>query len=544
MSAIVKSESAKLLEYKKQLLLEKRAILKCQISLHEFVRQAWHILEPETKFVDGWHIRAICEHLEAVTYGKIKRLIINVPPRTCKSTIVSVMWPAWIWITHPAKRFLCSAHSFTISERDSDACRKIIGSEWYQRRWGHLVKLSRSQNSKRLFANEASGSRGITSVDASGTGANGDILIGDDLNDTLSVLSDTIRDKTNNWLRAVFMNRLNDRKTGAIVIIMQRCHENDVTGFLLKHDKQKRWTHLLLPYEYEKERHCKTNIVDIATGKEWEDPRRLDGELIWPNKEGPDELADRKASLISEYDIAGQLQQRPSPAEGGILKAKWFQVWKKPSPPKITYVVQSWDTALEARDDAHNAFSACTTWGLFVDDKGIQNLILLSLWRGRVEYPELRQMAQRLNNDYRDDGHITITPDGKHTPSLVLVESKASGAPLIQDLRRAGILAHGFDPTEYGDKLARVRLCSHIIEAGRIWLPALPPDYEKLRSWADLFLNLCKIFPNSDARDVVDTMTQVLLKLLRSNELKHPKDKEYVSSRGGPRESPYWPGSN
>lgn len=499
-------------------------------------------MHPYTEFVDGWHIRAICEHLEAVTRGDILRLIINVPPRTCKSTIVSVIWPTWVWISYPHKQFLCSAHSFTISERDSDACRKLVSSKWFQSRWGNSFRMSKTQNTKGLFSNEVGGSRGIMSVDSSGTGANGDFLIGDDLNDTLSVHSDAVREKTNNWLRAVFLNRFNDRKTGAVIIIMQRCHESDVTGYLLSNFPKAYWTHLLLPYEYEPDRHCKTKVIDIFTKKSWEDPRKLKGELLWPNREGPKELEDRKRSLITEYDIAGQLQQKPSPGEGGIIKAKYFQIWKKPIRPKINYVIQSWDTALEAHDDRVNAYSACTTWGLFLDEKQIQNLVLLNMWRGRVEYPELRAMAQRLNNDYRDDGSVNITPDGKHSPSLVLVESKASGSPLIQDLRRAGVLAQGFNPTEYGDKLARVRLSTHIIEAGRLWLPASPPDYKKLVSWADVFLNLCKIFPNSDSRDVVDTMSQVILYLLRSNELKHPKDSEYVPSRGGPRESPYWPG--
>lgn len=531
-----------LLEQKKQLLLEKHSILKCQSSLHEFVKQAWHILEPKTKFVDGWHIRAICEHLEAVTRGDVRRLIINVPPRTSKSTIVSVMWPAWIWINNPSKRFLCASHSLqSLSLLHSSACKTVVESEWYQRRWGHIVKLSSSQSSKSLFYTTARGYRAITSVTAGGTGLSGDILIGDDLNDTLGVLSDTIRNKTNNWLGTVFLNRLNDRKTGAIVIMMQRCHESDVTGYIVSKDKKGRWTKLILPMEYDSKRPCKTNVVDIKTGKPFEDPRKLDGELLWSNRWGPEELEDWRVTM-TPYDVAGQFQQLPAPDEGGIIKGKDFRVWRGKTSPSVSFVVQSWDTALEAKDTS--AYSACTTWGIFTDANEVQNIILLNMWRGRVEYPELRALAQRLFKDYRDDGNVNIVPDGKHVPHLVLVESKASGSPLIQDLRKAGILAHGFNPDKYGDKLARVRLITHMIEAGTVWLPARPPEFNELRSFAQIFLDLCKIFPNSDARDVVDTMTQVLLKLLTTNDLKHPKDKEYGNQSTGPRKSPYWPGKD
>jgi predicted phage terminase large subunit-like protein len=169
-------------------------------------------------------------------------------------------------------------------------------------------------------------------------------------------------------------------------------------------------------------------------------------------------------------------------------------------------------------------------------------MMLLGMWRGRLEYPELRERAQKLYTDYRDDGNAIIIPDGKHTPDRVYIESKSTGGPLVQDFRRGGIPVEGFDPTPHGDKLARVRLVTPVIAAGRIWLYNIAPNYEGLSEWSQKFLDLCKVFPNSESRDVVDTLTQVLLRLVPMHELKHPKDPEYVPSRGGPKESPYWPG--
>ena len=494
-------------------------VLKAQVSFYEFVKQAWHVLEPQTPFVDGWHIRAICEHLEAVTRGEIKYLIINVPPRTMKSTILN-MWPAWWWISEPYKRFLCASHSFGLSTKDSIACRMVIESDWYQNNWSHIYRLEK--NTEHKFTNNLMGYRQATSVGSRITGGGGDVLIGDDLNDTQEVFSDTKRDKTNRWFSVAFSGRMNDRKTGAMVIIMQRSHELDITGYILNRDKNKRCTALILPMEFESKRKCITVPLSSTDGKPWEDPRKLDGELLWPQKDGPEEVKARKHDLGNAYNIAGQLQQIPAPDAGGIISKNWFRWWKEEKPPVVTEVIQSWDTALEAGE--MNDHSACTTWGLFKDVNGIDNLILLSLWRGRVEYPELRKMAQRLYNDYRDSGEVEVIADGKHTPHLVLVESKVSGHSLIHDLNRAGVMAVGFNPTMYGDKVSRVRKASLMIEGGRVWLPARPPGFLELRGFAQTMLDMCTVFPNGESRDLVDTMSQVLLRLQANGYLVYPKD--------------------
>lgn len=506
--------------------------LRAELSLHEFLVQGWHVLEPGTTFVDGWHIHAICEHLEAVSLGQIQNLIINVPPRSCKTMITGVMWPTWWWLWNPSIRFYCASHTHSISKRDTINSRLVMESEWYQRNWGSRYNIIKSTETK--IQNSFNGYRQCTSTNSRVTGDGGDVLMGDDLNDTQSVLSDTQRNKTISWYSTAFSNRLNDQKTGRRVIIMQRSHEMDITGYITANDDEKEWVKLILPYEFDKSRHCKTIILPSTGGKIWQDPRTKEGELIWPQKEGPEELRKRKKNLGNPYNISGQLQQLPSPAEGYIIRRDWFRKWNTEYAPKnLIQTIQSWDTALEAKDT--NCWSACTTWGLFKDDNGITNLILLGLWRGKVEYPELRRMAQRLYKDYRDDGEQEIKVDGNHSPDIVLIENKVSGHSLIQDLTRAGIFCIGFNPNVHGDKMMRVRLVTPYIESGLVWLPTKPPDFKQWRRMSDTLVNLCASFPNAEARDIVDTMVQAMLKVWSYREINHPSnpkpDKPY---RGKP----------
>lgn len=527
-------------DIKLELIKEYLPILKAQNSFYEFAKQAWSQIEgPDKPFVDGWHIGAICEHLEAVYRQEIHDLIINIPPRCMKSNLVAVMFIPWVWISEPGSQFLCSSYALSLSVRDSVRCRRLIASPWFQRRWGHVFNLVGDQNTKIKFENDKGGYRISTSTRGSATGEGGQYLICDDANNAKDGESEKMREGTNDWWAQVWSTRGNRSKLRkpSRIVIQQRMHENDLTGYLMANDKYNKWVKLILPMEFENARRSKTIILPSTNGKVWEDPRQKEGDLLWPELLDDKAVKDLKEELSTQYRIAGQLQQSPSPGEGGIIKKAWFQWWKKPKPPKLTQVVQSWDTALEANE--MDAYSACTTWGLFEDDYKRANLILLGLWRGRVEYPELRSMAQKLFKDYRDDGSIEITPDGNHIPDMVLVEAKASGSSLIQDLSRAGVLVFGFNPGRYGDKLQRVRLATPMIEGGRVWVPARPPNYTALRDFSNTLVELCSIFPNSDSRDVVDTMTQVILRLTSNGYLKHPKDEPRSEGVIGPKHGFY-----
>jgi hypothetical protein len=285
-------------------------------SLREFVRQAWPVVEPSTPFVPGFHIDAIIEHLEAVTHGQIRNLLINVPPRHMKSLLVSVFWPAWEWIVHPERRWLYSSYAASLSIRDSVKFRRLIESTWYQSRWGDRFDLTSDQNTKVRVDNSRSGYRIATSVGGSATGEGGDRIICDDPHNVQEVESDTVRKGTLDWFDIVMSTRVNDPKTSAMVVVMQRCHQQDLSGHLLE---QGGWEHLCLPAEYEGAT-CKTSIGFC-------DPRKEMGELLWKERYGTPEIEDLKRRLGS-YAAAGQLQQRPSPLGGGILKRHWWRYFQ------------------------------------------------------------------------------------------------------------------------------------------------------------------------------------------------------------------------
>src|SRR5579862_6535508 len=271
-------------------------------GLREFVRQAWSIVEPSTPFVPGWHIEAIIDHLEAVSRGEIRNLLINVPPQHMKGLLVSVFFPAWEWIRWPERRWLYSSYAATLSIRDSVKCRRLIESPWYQARWGHVFALTGDQNAKSRFDNNRSGYRLSTSVGGSVTGEGGDRIICDDPHKVDEVESDTARKNAIDWWDVAMSTRVNDPKTSAKVVVMQRCHQQDRSGHLLE---QGDWEHLCLPAEYESSR--------AATSIRFADPRQEHGELLWPERFGAAEIESLKRSLGS-YAAAGQLQQRPSPA--------------------------------------------------------------------------------------------------------------------------------------------------------------------------------------------------------------------------------------
>ena len=207
---------------------------KAENSLIEFMRQAWDIIEPGTTYVDGWHLHAICDHLQAVSEGKIRNLIINMPPRHCKSILVAVMWPVWTWIRHPEFRWLYASYSGNLSMRDSLKCRRLIQSAWFQERWGEKFGLIGDQNTKTFYENDKYGYRFATSVGGTTTGMGGSAIVVDDPHSAMEAQSDVIREGVLEWWDQAMSTRLNNPKTGAKVIVMQRLHERDLTGHLLK----------------------------------------------------------------------------------------------------------------------------------------------------------------------------------------------------------------------------------------------------------------------------------------------------------------------
>jgi predicted phage terminase large subunit-like protein len=441
-------------------------------SLSEYIRQAWRVVEPSTDYVSGWHIDAIAEHLEAVRRREIRNLLINMPPRHMKSLAVSVFWPTWEWITNPERRWLFASYAQTLSTRDSLKCRRIIESPWYQRNWGHVYQLTSDQNAKTRFDNDKTGYRIATSVGGSATGEGGDYLVIDDPHNVQEAPSQLIREATLRWWDEVMSTRLNNPKTGGKVIVMQRVHQSDLAGHILE---QGGWEHLCLPAEYEGSKYF--------TSIGWQDPRQAQGELLWPERFGQTEIDSLKTSLGS-YAAAGQLQQRPSPAEGGIIKRGWWQFYRD-LPADFDEIIQSWDMAF--KDLRSSDYVVGQVWGR----KGA-NKYLLDMVRDRIDFPATVQAVRTLSAKWP-------AAYGK------LVEDKANGTAVIATLKNeiSGLIS--VEPQ--GGKEARAAAVSPQIEAGNVYLPD-----PTLAPWVHDFVEECAAFPNGAHDDMVDSMSQALLR--------------------------------
>ena len=351
---------------------------KAKRSFREFVAQGWHVLEPGTPFVDGIHVQAMCDHLQAVVEGRIRNLIINVPPGHAKSLLTAVFWPAWVWINRPETRWLFSSYREPLATRDSVKCRRLIESDWYQERWGARYQLSDDQNQKSRFENTATGYRVVVPM-YSGTGERGDYVVVDDPHSVDQAESDVERRSAIEWWNGSMTTRLNDLSTGHKVVIQQRLHEADLTGDLLSKGG---YELLCLPAEFEPECRCSTSIG-------WTDPRKDFGDLLWPGRVTRTNLTELKVSLGS-YRYAGQYQQRPSPAEGGILKRSWWRFWRPahldlppvqvstpdgevlsiqavPVPAQFDTMIQSWDMAF--KDLATSDYVVGQVWGAVKADR-------------------------------------------------------------------------------------------------------------------------------------------------------------------------------
>jgi hypothetical protein len=311
--------------------------VECEDSLYLFLKYGWRQIDP-SPWKDGWPIEAVAEHLQAVVDGEIRRLIINIPPRMGKSSITSVALPAWTWAqpfssptSGPNVQFLHASYANQLTLRDSVKCRRLIESAWYQGLWGERFKLNSDQNTKSRFSNDKGGERLITSIGAAVTGEGGSIIVVDDPNAANEAFSEANIQATIDWWDGTMSTRLNDPKTGAYIIIQQRLAEDDLTGHILSKDVGE-WTHLCLPMRYEPERSFVTSIG-------WKDPRTEPNELLWPERFGEDQVKTLE-KVLGPFSAAGQLQQRPEPAGGGVIKRscgslKLFRPWILFWPPSI-----------------------------------------------------------------------------------------------------------------------------------------------------------------------------------------------------------------
>ena len=483
----------------------------CSASLAEFVKAAWNVIEPGRKLKWNWHHDLLCEEVEAFFRREFLRGIENVPPRHTKSTIVSVCAPAWVWTWAPQHQFLCLSHSGDLAVRDAVKARRLMESEWYVKRfrsphWKHCWQFTGDQNVKSYYENDRGGHRLRQGMTAKVTGKGGDSILIDDPHDANDVRSDAMRlEVLENYDNAI-ESRLNDQATGGILGIMQRLHHEDwcghvcrKDGILKMNDKGKvtgTWRVTCLPQEYEPDH---PNVCD-------RDVRTKRGELLWP--EGvPKHVVDRQKKTWPAMTYAGQAQQRPTPQHGGILPKNQWREWDPAimgPVPACDYIIDSWDTAFSDEAEKKPSRSALSRWGVFWHEKKDRYAImLLYSWADHIAYPALRKKARE---EYL-----------KHKADTVLIEKKASGQSLIQDLRGAGVPCIGYNPDR--DKVARAHAVSALLEAGLVYYP-------KGKKWAEEHIEECSTFPRGMYSDLVDTTTQAWLRIRNSWRVEHPDNPE------------------
>jgi len=468
--------------------------------------EAMQSLASYIEYVSGMkppkHLKLVCDKLDQVLEGKIKRLMISMPPGHGKSFTASHYFPAYLLSKYPDWNVIFSTHKQELSDSFGLKVRNTIKSDEHQRIFPESG-ISTDKTAAGEWMTLQGGGYHATAVGANVTGRRGNILIGDDLlSGIMAAESESERNKLWAWYGADFFTRRKNADT-PIILIGTRWHLGDHMGRLDQAERDgdgEKWERVVLP----------------ALAVEKDILGRKPGEALWPEQFPKEELEKIKKQPSTTSRIWSSLyQQNPVVDAGGIIDQTWWRWWKEREPPKVQYVLQSWDTALTANKSS--AYSASTTWGVFNDENDIPNLILLSCWRGRVEWPILGRMVQRMATDYRDDNYnVPIRPNPSRKPDTVLVEAKANGQMLITDLARGGIIATKFNPDKFGDKIARVRLVTDLIENGRVWLPAAGPTFERLRPWAQEFLEQCTQFPAADSRDWVDTMTMAFLRIKQS----------------------------
>ena len=360
-------------------------------SFYEFVKQAWHVIEPKRRYIDGWHIAAICLHLQALFIGTIQRLIINVPPRHMKSLLVSVFFPAWVWIHRAEAGFMYTAYAQSLSKRDSVKCRRLMESRWYRERWGGRFKFASDQNEKMRYENNQGGVRFATSIEGNATGEGGDFLGIDDPHKIEDKDSPTAIEKANDWIRDVWGMR-DDSPDTREVLVMQRLSTNDATAQKLKEGD---WIHLKLPIDKPSD----APVTPIG----WKDPRTKIGELLWPNKYNATYVA-KKRRLLGTHGSAGQLDQEPFDREGALIERAWLPIVKE-KPPTIR-AVRYWDFAATEQDPRKRGHDPDFTAGLRLEFCEDELYYVTHVKHVRLSPLRLKHMVRRQT---KDDGHdVTV----------------------------------------------------------------------------------------------------------------------------------------
>lgn len=432
-----------------------------------FVRRCFQTLNPGASFLDSWHLAAIGYQLDRVRRGEINRLIINLPPRYLKSLMVSVALPAFLLGHEPWRRIFAISYGGELSDKHAGDFRSIVESAWFKRAF--KMRIRRSLEDEVVTTQR--GFRKSTTVMGALTGLGGDLFIIDDPQKAVDAQSEARRNSLNHWVSHTLMSRLDNKETGAIIVVMQRVHMQDLSGYLI--EASDGWTVLNLPAIAEADERIPIGESTYHFRKE--------GDVLHPARESLATLEIMRQTLGSEI-FSAQYQQSPVPIGGAMIKRAWLRYYTKlPERNWTTKVIQSWDTA--AKGGAHNCWSVCTTW-LLAD----KNYYLLDVVRGRYDYPRLREMA--------------LTLADRHEPDVILIEDASTGTALAEDLQEHHRYAVQLVPVER-DKEARLYVHQAKFEAGLVHFPKDAP-------WLRELENELLAFPVGKADDQVDSISQAL----------------------------------
>ena len=450
---------------------------KAQSDFGSFVKEMW------PGFIDGRHHKVMAKKFEEIASGKIKRLIINMPPRHTKSEFASFMLPAWFLGKYPNKKIIQCSNTAELAVGFGRKVRNLVDSEAYARIFPNVSLRSDSKAAGR-WSTSGNGEYFAIGVGGTVTGKGADLLIIDDPHSeqeaALAAGDPTVFDKVYEWYTSGPRQRL--QPGGSIVVVMTRWAKRDLTGRILQ------------------------SMID-KDGETWEVinfPAILpSGNPLWPEFWSLAELEALQLELPASKWNA-QYQQSPTSEEGAIVKREWWREWKEDKPPRCEFVIQSWDTAFTKSE--RSDYSACTTWGVFYlnENPNDPNVILLDAFKKRMEFPELKEKAF---NHYKE-----------WEPDAFVVEAKASGAPLIFELRAMGISVSEFTPSRGNDKMVRINSVADLFASGKVWAPAT--------RWADELIEEMAAFPNSDHDDLVDSSTQALIRFRKGGFLRLQTDEE------------------
>ncbi|NBS67497.1 hypothetical protein EBT31_01095 [bacterium] len=445
----------------------------CKDRFMPFVREMW------SAFIPGRHHAVMADAFERVARGELKRLIINMPPRHTKSEFASYLFPAWFLGNYPEKKIIQTAHTAELAVGFGRKVRNLVNSQDYQNVFP--VKLSSDSKAAGRWNTDKGGDYFAIGVGGAVTGKGADVLVIDDPHSEQEAMqgNPAVYDRVYEWYSSGPRQRL--QPGGAIVIVMTRWSKRDLAGQILQRSAAR-------------------------DGENWEViefPALLpSGNPLWPEFWQKEELEAIKNELpVGKWEA--QYQQNPTSEEGAIIKREMWNIWEEDRPPQCDYIIQSWDTAFEKHNRAD--YSACTTWGVFyreVDDRLVANIILLDAFKDRMEFPELKSMAYQMWKEWN--------------PDTIVVEKRASGAPLIYEMRKAGIPVSEYTPTKGSDKIARVNAISDMFSSGLVWCPDM--------RWAEEVMEEMASFPNGDHDDLVDSSSQALLRFRQGGFIRAPSD--------------------